>query len=106
MREGGLDWTYHVIAGGLVDGEVGNANQGDEDQRGDPVDLRRAERGPGKGEEADGFEEDEPEEALHAALGLDAVLAAGFLHLLAVVEVEGDEEDAGQDVTDEEPVRC
>ena len=43
---------------------------------------------------------------LHAALGLDAVLAAGFLHLLAVVEVEGDEEDAGQDVTDEEPVRC
>jgi hypothetical protein len=66
----------------LVDGEVGNANQGDEDQRG------------------------EPEEALHAALGLDAVLAAGFLHLLAVVEVEGDEEDAGQDVTDEEPVRC
>ena len=99
-----MDWTYHVIAGGLVDGEVGNANQGDEDQRGDPVDLRRAERGPGKGEEADGFEEDEPEETLHAALGLDAVLAASSLHLLAVVDVEGDEEDAGQDVSDEETV--
>ena len=99
-----MDWTYHVIAGGLVDGEVGNANQGDEDQRGDPVDLRRAERGPGKGEEADGFEEDEPEEALHAALGLDAVLAASSLHLLAVVDVEWDEEEAGQDVSDEKPV--
>ena len=99
-------WTYHVVAGGLVDGEVGNTDHGDEDQRGDPVDLRWAERGPGEGEEADRFQEDEPEETLHAALGLDAVLAAGFLHLLAVVEVEGDEEDAGQDVTDEEPVRC
>jgi hypothetical protein len=88
----------------LVDGQVGDADHGDEDQRRDPVDLRRAERGPGKGEEADGFEEDEPEEALHAALGLDAVLAAGSLHLLAVVDVEGDEEDAGQDVSDEKAV--
>ena len=70
------------------------------------MDLRRAERGPAEGEEADGLQEDEPQEAGHTALGLDAVLAAGFLHLLAVVEVEGDEEDAGQDVTDEEPVRC
>jgi hypothetical protein len=32
------------------------------------------------------------------------VLAASSLHLLAVVDVEGDEEDAGQDVSDEETV--
>jgi hypothetical protein len=68
------------------------------------VNLRRAERGPGESEEADGFEEDEPQETDHAALGLDAVLAARELHLLAVVDVEGDEEDAGEDVSDEEPV--
>ena len=88
----------------MVDGQVGDADHGDEDQRRDPVHLRRAERGPGKGEETDGFQEDEPQEANHAAFGLDAVLAAGGLHLLAVVDVEGDEEDAGQDVSDEEPV--
>jgi hypothetical protein len=88
----------------LVDGEVGDADHGDEDQRRNPVDLRRAERGPGESEETDGFKEDEPQEALHAALGLDAVLAAGSLHLLAVVDVEGDEEDAGQDVSDEKTV--
>jgi hypothetical protein len=99
-------WTYHVVAGGLVDGEVGNADHADEDQRGDPGDLGRAKRGPGEGEEADRFEEDEIEETLHAALGLDAVLAASGLHLLAVVDVEGDEEDAGQNVSDEKPVRC
>lgn len=88
----------------MVDGQVGDADHGDEDQRRDPVDLRRAERSPGKGEETKWLEEDEPEEALHAALGLDAVLAAGCLHLLAVVDVEGDEEDAGQDVSDEKTV--
>ena len=88
----------------MVDGQVGDADHGDEDQRRDPVDFRRAERGPGESEKTDGFEEDEPEEACHAALRLDTVLAAGKLHLLAVVDVEGDEEDAGQDVSDEKPV--
>ena len=68
------------------------------------MDLGRAERGPGEGEETGRFEEDEPKEADHAALGLDAVLATSSLHLLAVVDVEGDEEDAGQDVSDEETV--
>jgi hypothetical protein len=96
---------YHVVAGGLIDGQVGNADYGDEDQGSDPVDLGRAERGPGESEETNGFKVDEPEEALHAALGLDAVLAAGSLHLLAVVDVEGDEEDAGQDVSDEKPAK-
>jgi hypothetical protein len=104
LVRGKREETYHVVTGGLVDGKVGDADHGDEDQRRDPVDLGRAERGPGEGEEADGFEEDEPQEALHAALGLDAVLAASSLHLLAVVDVEGDEEDAGQDVSDEETV--
>lgn len=88
----------------MVDGQVGDADHGDEDQRRDPVDLGRAERGPGEGEETDGLEEDEPEEALHATLRLDTMLAASKLHLLAVVDVEGDEEDAGQDVSDEKPV--
>ena len=96
--------TDHVVTGGLVDGQVGDADHGDEDQRRDPVDLRRTERGPGEGEETDGFQEDEPEETLHAALGLDAVLAASSLHVFAVVDVEGDEEDAGQDVSDQKPV--
>jgi hypothetical protein len=100
----GREETYHVIASGLVDGEVGDADHGDEDKRCDPVHLRRAKRGPGESEEADRFEEDKPQEADHAALGLDAVLAARELHLLAVVDVEGDEEDAGEDVSDEEPV--
>ena len=68
------------------------------------MDLGRAERGPGESEETDGFQEDEPQETYHAALGLDAVLTAGSLHLLAVVDVEGDEEDTGQDVSDEKPV--
>ena len=68
------------------------------------MDLRRAKRGPGEGEENNRFEEDEPQEANHAALGLDAVLTAGGLHLLAIVDVEGDEEDAGQDVSDEKTV--
>jgi len=90
----------------LVDGEVGDTDHGDEDKGCDPVDFRRAERSPGEGEEADGFEKDEPEEALNAALGLDAMLAACSLHVLAVLEVEGDEEDASQDVSDEEPVEC
>jgi hypothetical protein len=98
-------WAYHVVTGGLVDGQVGDADHGDEDQRRDPVDLRRAERGPGEGEEANRFEEDKPQETFHAALGSDTVLTAGSLHLLAVVDVEGDEEDAGQDVSDEKPVR-
>ena len=88
----------------MIDGQVRDADHGDEDQRRDPVDLGRAERGPGEGEETNRFEEDEPQEANHAALGLDAVLAAGSLHLLAVVDVEGDEEDAGQDVSDQKPV--
>lgn len=69
------------------------------------MDFGRAERGPGEGEEADGFEEDEPEETLHAALGPDAVLAAVGFHLLAVVDVEGDEEDAGEDISDEETMQ-
>lgn len=89
----------------MVDGEVGDADHGDEDQRCDPVNLRRAERGPAEGEEADGLQEDEPQEADHTALGLDAVLAASSLHLLAVVDVEGDEEEAGQDVSDKKPVK-
>ena len=97
--------AYHVVTCGLVDGQVGDADHGNEDQRRYPVDLRRAERGPGEGEKTDRFEEDEPQEANHAALGLDAVLAAGSLHLLAVVDVEGDEEDAGQDVSDEKPMK-
>jgi hypothetical protein len=88
----------------LVDGEVGDADHDDEDQGCDPVDLRRAERGPGESEEADGFEEDETQETDHAALGLDAVFAACELHLFAVVDVEGDEEEAGEDISDEEPV--
>jgi hypothetical protein len=33
------------------------------------------------------------------------VLAASSLHLLAVVDVEGDEEYAGQNISDEKPVR-
>lgn len=104
-RGWGGQWTgqtYHVIARGLVDGQVGDADHGDEDQGRDPVDFRRAEGGKCESEEADGFEEDEVEEACHAALGLDAVLAAGGFHLLAVVDVEGDEEEAGDDVPDEE----
>jgi hypothetical protein len=88
----------------LVDGQVGDADHGDEDQRRDPVDLRRAERGPGEGEEANGFEEDEPQETLHATLRLDAVLTPGGLHVLAVVDIEGDEEDAGEDVSNEKPL--
>ena len=68
------------------------------------MDLRRAERGPGEGEETDRFQEDEPKETLHATLRLDAVFAASSLHLLAVIDVEGDEEDAGQDVSDQKPV--
>ena len=88
----------------MVDGQVGDAYHGDEDQRRDPMDLRRAERGPGEGEETNGLEEDEPQETLHATLRLDAVLAASSLHPLAVVDVEGDEEDACQDVSDEKPV--
>jgi hypothetical protein len=67
------------------------------------VDLRRAERSPSEGEETNRFQEDEPEETLHATLGLDTVLAACNLHLLAIVKIEGDEEDASQDVSDEEP---
>ena len=89
----------------MIDGQVRDADHGDEDQRRDPVDLGRAERGPGEGEETNRFEEDEPQEAKHAALRLDAVLAAGSLHFLAVVDVEGDEEDAGQDVSDEKPMK-
>jgi hypothetical protein len=88
----------------LVDGEVCDADHGDEDQGCDPVNLRRAERGPGEREETDGFEEDEPQETDHAALGLDAVLTTRELHLLAVVDVEGDEEEAGEDISNEEPV--
>jgi hypothetical protein len=84
-RGRGGDGTHHVVASGLVDGEVGDADHGDEDQRCEPVHLRRAERSPGESEEADGFEEDEPQESDHAALGLDAVLAARELHLLAVM---------------------
>jgi hypothetical protein len=106
VREGRVDWTYHVVAGGLVDGEVGNADHADEDQRGDPVELRRAERGHGEEAKADGFEEDEMEETDHAALGLDAVFAAGGLHGLAVLDVEGDEVEAGDDVSDEETKEC
>ena len=88
----------------MVDGQVCDADHGDEDQRRDPVDLRRAKRGPGEGEETNRFEEDEPQKANHAALGLDAVLAAGGLHLLTIVDVEGDEENTGQDVSDEKPM--
>ena len=69
----------------MVDGQISNTDHGDEDQRRNPVDLGRAERGPGEGEETGRFEEDEPKEADHAALGLDAVLATSSLHLLAVV---------------------
>lgn len=96
----GWTGTYHVVAGGLVDGQVGDANYGDEDQRRDPVDLRRTKRGPGEGEETDRLQEDEPKETLHATLRLDAVFAASSLHLLAVFNVEGDEDDAGQNVSD------
>ena len=90
----------------MVDGQVGDADHGDEDQRRDPVDLRRTKRGPGEGEETDRLQEDEPKETLYATLGLDAVFAASSLHLLAVIDVEGDEEDASQNVSDEEPVKC
>lgn len=69
------------------------------------MDLRRAERAPTEGEETNGLEEDKPEKTLHAALGLDAVLAAGSLHGLAVLDVEGDEEEASQDVSNQKPMR-
>jgi hypothetical protein len=46
------------------------------------------------------------EETDHAALGLDAVFAAGGLYGLAVLDVEGDEVEAGDDVSDEETEEC
>lgn len=70
------------------------------------MNLGRAKRGRAEGGKSDRFEEDEPEKTLHATLRLDAVLTAGCSHSTAVVDVERDEKEAGQDVAEEEPAYC
>ena len=94
----------HVVDRSHVDCVVGDADHGGEYHGGDPVDVGRAEGSPGETEEADGFEGHEPDEGFQAAFRADAVNAAGLLHGARVVAVEGEEEEVGYYVADQETV--
>ena len=69
------------------------------------MDVGRAQRRPGETEEADRLESYEPDEGFEAALGTDTVFTACGFHLGRVIAVEGEEEEVGDYVADEQAVR-
>lgn len=88
----------HVVDGGEVDGVVGDADEQAEDHGRDPMHPRRAQRRPGKPDQADGLERRQEQEDLHAPLRLEV-----FTLLLpgACVAVDpGEVDEVGDEVGD------
>ncbi len=94
----------HVVDRGLVDGVVGDADQAGEDERRDPGDVGRAERGPGEAEEADCQARGEVEEPVETAFGLEGARVSA--EDLPVAVHEGEEGEVGDDVADDEGAEC